>query len=251
MRRMARWLLIILALWAAIYLPALGSLEIKGEEGRRILPAVSMLETGNYLVPQIGSEPYLRKPPLINWVVAASFKIFGLRNEWTARLPSALCVLAVAIAFIAVARASLGENGSLIAAIIWLTNFGIIEKGRLIEIEALYVSLFALGFICWLSWWEQRRSQWLTWTVPFIFLGLGLLAKGSASSHFFLRDCYRDLVAHEKTARTFRTCALSRNRHHAGNLCGMGHSLSANDGGGKRRACLVAPILGAARGREF
>ena len=50
MRRMARWLLIILALWAAIYLPALGSLEIKGEEGRRILPAVSMLETGNYLV---------------------------------------------------------------------------------------------------------------------------------------------------------------------------------------------------------
>ncbi len=185
MRRMARWLLIILALWAAIYLPALGSLEIKGEEGRRILPAVSMLETGNYLVPQIGSEPYLRKPPLINWVVAASFKIFGSRNEWTARLPSALCVLAVAIAFIAVARASLGENGSLIAAIIWLTNFGIIEKGRLIEIEALYVSLFALGFICWLSWWEQRRSQWLTWTVPFIFLGLGLLAKGPLHLIYF------------------------------------------------------------------
>ena len=185
MRRMARWLLIILALWAAIYLPALGSLEIKGEEGRRILPAVSMLETGNYLVPQIGSEPYLRKPPLINWIVAASFKVLGLRNEWTARLPSALCVLAVAIAFITIARASLGENGSLVAAIIWLTNFGIIEKGRLIEIEALYVSLFGLAIICWLSWWEQRRSQWLTWTVPFIFLGLGLLAKGPLHLIYF------------------------------------------------------------------
>ena len=194
---MQRRLLIVLALWAAIYLPALGSLEIKGEEGRRILPAIAMLESGNadhvgareifrsYVVPQIGSEPYLRKPPLINWIVAASFKLFGAHNEWTARLPSALCVLAVAIAFITIARASLGEIGSLVAAIIWLTNFGIVEKGRLIEIEALYVSLFALAFISWLNSWEQRRSSWRTWTVPFIFLGLGLLAKGPVHLVFF------------------------------------------------------------------
>src|SRR5205823_14705344 len=95
---MSRSLLIVLAIWAAIYLPALGSLEIKGEEGRRILPAVSMLETGNYVVPRVGSESYFSKPPLINWLVAASFKLFGQSNEWTARLPSALCVLSVALA---------------------------------------------------------------------------------------------------------------------------------------------------------
>jgi 4-amino-4-deoxy-L-arabinose transferase-like glycosyltransferase len=178
-------LLLVIALWAAVYLPALGTLEIKGEEGRRILPAVSMLETGNYLVPQIGSEPYLRKPPLVNWIVAASFKIFGAHNEWTARLPSALCVLVVAIFFLAIARKSLGEIGSLIGAVIWLTNFGIIEKGRLIEIEALYVTLFALAIISWLSWWQQRRSAWLVWIVPFIFLGLGLLAKGPVHLFFF------------------------------------------------------------------
>jgi 4-amino-4-deoxy-L-arabinose transferase-like glycosyltransferase len=171
--------------WAAIYLPGLGSLEIKGEEGRRILPAVTMLETGDYLVPQVGSEPYLRKPPLVNWLVAASFKLIGLRNEWTARLPSVLCVLAVALAFLTVARPALGPNGSFCAALIWLANFGIIEKGRLIEIEALYVSLFALALICWLSWWQQRRSTWLTWLVPWIFLGFGLLAKGPLHLFFF------------------------------------------------------------------
>jgi 4-amino-4-deoxy-L-arabinose transferase-like glycosyltransferase len=76
---------LVIACWAAIYLPALGSLEIKGEEGRRILPAVTMLDTGNYLVPQVGSEPYYRKPPLVNWLVAVSFKVTGARNEWTAR----------------------------------------------------------------------------------------------------------------------------------------------------------------------
>src|SRR5438874_2567703 len=106
MSRLANSLLVAVC-WAAIYLPALGSLEIKGEEGRRILPAITMLETGNWLVPHVGSEPYYRKPPLVNWLVAFSFCITGHRNEWTARLPSVLAVLAVAFGFITVARASL------------------------------------------------------------------------------------------------------------------------------------------------
>jgi 4-amino-4-deoxy-L-arabinose transferase-like glycosyltransferase len=178
-------LFLVFLCWAAIYLPGLGSLEIKGEEGRRILPAITMIDTGNYLVPQVGSEPYYRKPPLVNWLVAASFKLTGLRNEWTARLPSALCVLAVALSFLTVARSSLGANGSLIGALIWMANFGMIEKGRLIEIEALYVSLFGLALIFWLSWWRQRRSAWLTWIVPSIFLGLGVLAKGPLHLLFF------------------------------------------------------------------
>src|SRR5437016_7757988 len=175
-----RALFVVLLVWAAIYLPALGAIAIKEEEVRRILPAIRMLETGNYIVPQVGSNPYFRKPPLVNWLVAASFKIFGTRNEWTARLPSAISVLAVAIAFVTVARASLGPRGSTIAAIIWLTNIGIIEKGRLIEIEGLYASLFGLAIIFWLSFWDQRKSAWLIWIPACIFLGLGLLAKGPA-----------------------------------------------------------------------
>src|SRR5207237_9570887 len=122
--------LLVLAVWAVVYLPALGSLAVKGEEGRRILPAVRMLETGDYVVPQVGSNPFFRKPPLVNWLVAASFKIFGTRNEWTARLPSAVAVLAVAIAFVTVARASLGPRGLLVAGLIWLTNLGMVDKGR-------------------------------------------------------------------------------------------------------------------------
>src|SRR3954453_12582432 len=120
-------LLLVIAAWGAIYLPGLGTLEIKGEEGRRILTAVTMLQTGNYIVPQVGSDPYFSKPPLVNWLVAGSFRLFRARNEWTARLPSVLAVLAVAIAFVTVARGSLGPNGSLAAALIWLTNLGIVE----------------------------------------------------------------------------------------------------------------------------
>jgi 4-amino-4-deoxy-L-arabinose transferase-like glycosyltransferase len=176
---------VVLLVWALIYLPALGSIAIRGEEGRRLLPAIRMLETGNYIVPQIGSNPYYRKPPLVNWLVAASFKVFGARNEWTARLPSALAVLAVAIAFVTVARASLGPRGSTIAAVIWMTNIGMIEKGRLIEIEALYVSLCGLAIIFWLSFWVQKKSPWVIWIPASVFLGFGLLAKGPTHLVFF------------------------------------------------------------------
>ena len=193
-----RAIAVVILVWAIIYLPALGSIAIKGEEGRRILPAVRMLETGNYIVPQVGSNPYYRKPPLVNWLIAASFKLFGVRNEWTARLPSALLVLAVAIAFVTVARASLGVRASIIAAMIWLTNIGIIEKGRLIEIEALYVSLCGLAIILWLSFFLQKRSPWLIWLPASVFLGLGLLAKGPTHLLFFygvvvaVLACFKD-----------------------------------------------------------
>src|SRR6476620_12400883 len=116
---MRRGFLYVALVWALIYLPRLGSLELKSEEGRRVLPAVTMLETGNYIVPQVGSEPYLRKPPLVNWLVAASFKLSGTRNEWMARLPSVIAVLLVALAFITIAQRALGPKGSLAAAMMW------------------------------------------------------------------------------------------------------------------------------------
>ena len=182
---MGRSCFLTILVWALIYLPRLGTLELKSEEGRRVLPAVTMLEAGNYIVPQIGSEPYLRKPPLVNWLVAASFKLFRVRNEWTARLPSVLAVLAVALAFDSIAKRPLGPNGSLAAAMMWLTNFGLLEKGRMIEIEALYVSLTALAFILWLSWWSEPETNWFAWLGAGFFLGLALLAKGPLALLFF------------------------------------------------------------------
>ena len=197
---MGRSYLYVVLVWALIYLPRLGSLEFKSEEGRRVLPAVTMLETGNYIVPQIGSEPYLRKPPLVNWLVAGSFKLFRVRNEWAARLPSVIAVLAVALAFLTLTSRPigspptksgrnfefrLGSNGSLAAAMFWLTNFGLLEKGRMIEIEALYVSLTGLAFVVWLSWWNEPRRRWLAWILAGVLLGLALLAKGPLVLFFF------------------------------------------------------------------
>jgi hypothetical protein len=191
--------LVVLLVWAVIYLPALGSIAIKGEEGRRILPAIGMLHTGNYIVPEVGGNPYFRKPPLVNWLVAASFRIFGVRNEWTARLPSAVLVLAVAVAFVTVARTTLRPGGSIVAALIWMTNIGMIEKGRLIEIEALYISLSR-------AWAPGERSN---------------------PSHIFLRHRVCRGLAYERVAASYSPGAFRRASDHAGDLRGVGDSVLA------------------------
>ncbi len=205
---MWRSLGIIIAVWLVGYLAALGSSELRSEEGHRVLPAVEMLDGGDYIVPHIGGQPYLRKPPLINWLVAGSFRAFGARNEWTARLPSALSVLSVAVIFVIIGRRVLGETGALATSLAWLTNLGMLEKGRMIEIDALYVSLCALAFICWLVWWEERRSPWRTWVLPWIFLGLGLLAKGPSLLIFFYATVLAVLWSTRKLRELFHPAHL-------------------------------------------
>ena len=191
---------LVLLIWAAIYLPALGSLEIKGEEGRRLLPAVTMLDGGSWIVPQIGGVDYLSKPPLVNWLAAAAFEVESLfqgrgsRSEWAARAPSVLAVLALALTMTAALGGLLTPRGALFAAVCALTNLGLMEKGRLAEIEALYISLYGIALALWLGGWRDdtlradsgrppRHGR--TWTVPWVFLGLGLLTKGPLHLFFF------------------------------------------------------------------
>ncbi|MGB8170010.1 MAG: phospholipid carrier-dependent glycosyltransferase [Chthoniobacteraceae bacterium] len=173
--------LLVLVLWAGIYLPGLGSTELKGEEGRRILPAITMLETGNWLVPYVGGKPFLRKPPLVNWAIAVAFKLTGVRNEWTARMPSALCVLALALTIVGTSgRGWMNAETALVAAVMAMTQSGLLAKARFAgaEIEGIYAPLSGIAIVCWLAWWWRGKSPWLVWVVPGIFLGLASLAKG-------------------------------------------------------------------------
>src|SRR5437764_3593737 len=158
MSSVARNSLLVLVVWAALYLPFLGTSELRGEEGRRVIPAVEMLDSGDFLVPHIGGQPYLKKPPLVSWIIAGVFKVTGVRNEWTARLPSAVATLVAALFFVIGGRRVLGDCGALVAALAWLINLGLVQKGRVAEIEALYVALFAIAFILWLVAWQEGRS---------------------------------------------------------------------------------------------
>ena len=57
----------------------------------------AMAESGDWISPRLYSEPWLEKPPLLYWLIAAGWKL-GFRDEMAARFPiavSALLFLAV------------------------------------------------------------------------------------------------------------------------------------------------------------
>ncbi len=174
----------VLLLWAGVYLPGLGKLELQGEEGRRVLPGIEMLKNGNWVVPHIAGEPYLRKPPLMNWVTAVSQDLGG-RNERMARLPSALGVLLFAACLVWLCSKWLGPLGGLLAGVFAISNISMMEKGRLAEIEALYMVFTGLAVLWWLTAWVRGASLWIVWPLAGLFLGLGMLTKGPLHLVFF------------------------------------------------------------------
>src|SRR4030042_1252775 len=121
--------------WVAIYLPALGQPELKGEEGRRVLPAIAMLQTGDWLVPHVGGEAYYGKPPFVNWLVAGAFFLTGERNEQSARLPSVLLILTFVVLLIWLPGGWLSVDARIIGAIAFLTTIGMVAKVRRVKLE--------------------------------------------------------------------------------------------------------------------
>ena len=182
---LAQGLVITALIWAGIYLPGLGSVELKHEEPRRALPAVHMVASGDWLVPRVGEVPYLRKPPLLNWLIAEMFKLTGKESEWAVRFPSVLATLVLALGIGITSRRWVGSLGGLIASIFFLTNLAVLESGRLAELEAVYIALTGLALGIWLAQWYRGITGIRLWLWPAILLALGLLTKGPTHLIFF------------------------------------------------------------------
>jgi 4-amino-4-deoxy-L-arabinose transferase-like glycosyltransferase len=213
-RRPTRLQILVLTtvIWAGIYLPGLGSVELKHEEPRRALPAVHMLASGDWLVPRVGSVPFLRKPPMLQWLIAWSFFATGTRSEWAVRLPSALAVLALALAICRIGSYWLGPNGAFFAAILFLTNFAILETGRLAELEAVYVASSGIGLLSWIVAWLRGARGWGLWLLPALFLAFAMLTKGPTHLLFF----YGVIIPTLFFAKDLRTLS------HPAHWCGLG-----------------------------
>src|ERR1700730_4318288 len=58
--------------------------------------AKTMLTSGDWVTARIDGVLYLEKAPLIYWLIAISYKIFGV-TDWVARLPVALSAIALGL----------------------------------------------------------------------------------------------------------------------------------------------------------
>jgi 4-amino-4-deoxy-L-arabinose transferase-like glycosyltransferase len=75
-----------------------------------------MVADNNWITPTYDGENRYDKPILFYWLMAASYKMFGV-NEFSARFPSAISAFLLSVAVFLFARRFGGEQGALYAAI--------------------------------------------------------------------------------------------------------------------------------------
>lgn len=173
----ARHLLWLLILPAILLYPCTGFLLFEPDESRYAQIPAEMLAAGDWVVPRLQGEPYLDKPPLFYWLVAASYEIFGV-HDWAARLVPALAVHATMLLTYLLGRRSLGEPAAFHGALLLSLAPGFVSIGRLLVMDG---PLTLCVMTALLSLWEatehgRLRRGW--WTAASIACGLGVLTKG-------------------------------------------------------------------------
>ncbi len=139
--------------------------------------AREMFEGGNWVTLSWNSQPYFKKPPLLFWSVALSYRVFGV-SEWATRFPSVLCGVGSVLLVVLLGRQLYGRLAGLGAGLLLLTLYPFLTHGSrqsATDAPLLFCSLLAL-----FCFWSGRRSR--AWLVGVgVALGMGLLAKGVAA----------------------------------------------------------------------
>lgn len=167
------------ALVVVVYVYRLDFLPPRWEEPRRCIVAFEMIERGNFAVPTVYNELYSKKPPLQNWLIAlgAGFQTDRIR----VLIPRALTVLSVGLVSILLAWRARRSNlrWFWLAGLVYPTLGILVQYGRSGAIDPLFVLWTTSALLAFFTGLESRRP-WLTWVVPQLFVGLGVLTKGLA-----------------------------------------------------------------------
>jgi len=131
------------------------------------------------VTPHYDFIPRLDKPISYFWLVALSFRLFGL-SEWSARLPSALAAFACLSVTYALARAMFGRWAALWSALVLLTSIEFFALSRIVILDMLLTFFFSLA-LCAFSLGQRevvagRRK--LYFSLMYIALGAATLVKG-------------------------------------------------------------------------
>lgn len=110
------------------------------DEGRYSEIPREMLEKMDFITPTLNYVKYFEKPPLLYWMNALSFALFG-ENEFAARLPCALAGLLTILFTYWLGRELFNRRTGIIAALIIGTSTGFIPLAR-INLTDMPVTLF-------------------------------------------------------------------------------------------------------------
>ncbi len=138
---------------------ALGDLPLRDwDEGTRALVAREIYRTGNWLYPTFQGEPYLLKPPLMDWLIAFCYH-FGGVTEFTTRLPGAFfSACSVPLLYLVARELFIESLPALFSAGVYLTLLPVVRHGRLAMLDGMVVAFFLLLLVFLLK--SRSNSYW-------------------------------------------------------------------------------------------
>ena len=143
-------------------------------ESNYALTAKEMVQSGDWISPQIYGHYWYDKPIFYYWELALSYSLFGF-TEMASRLPAALLGIASLLFTYWFARHVYGEKVGWLSAIIlgtsvefWLLSKAVITDSTLFLFMSGAVAFFYLGYA------ENRKYYWLC----YVFAALATLTKG-------------------------------------------------------------------------
>jgi 4-amino-4-deoxy-L-arabinose transferase-like glycosyltransferase len=176
----------LLALVLVAYFWRGGELPLRGEEATRAQIAFEMVQRGDPIVPCHQGEPFLIRPPLQNWLIAASCLAFGNWDVWAVRFPSLVATLFTTLLIYGYSRSFLSRLGALAAAAAFATMADMFAMGRQAETEALFISLIGASLLLWHWGLVRRWPDTLTFALGYGFTALAMLTKGLQAPLYFV-----------------------------------------------------------------
>jgi 4-amino-4-deoxy-L-arabinose transferase-like glycosyltransferase len=139
--------------------------------------ARNMLTSGDYVTARLDGIPYLEKAPLIYWLIAGSFKVFGA-TDWAARIPMVLAAIALAWLTAAFGNWAFGARAGFYAGLCISTCFGLFLFTRILIPDVMLTGAIALSMWAFLRAIDEseRRPRWWAFVLA-ASLGTSLLFK--------------------------------------------------------------------------
>ncbi|WP_031258910.1 ArnT family glycosyltransferase, partial [Coprobacter fastidiosus] len=117
-------LLITISILTLIPFIGLTDFHTKGEP-REAIVAVSMLDSGNWILPENNGGDMAYKPPMFHWAIAVTSFLAGEVTEFTSRFPSALSAIIIALfTFLFYAKRT-NNNLAFLTSLLFLSAFEI------------------------------------------------------------------------------------------------------------------------------
>src|SRR5579863_5550600 len=139
--------------------------------------ARNMLTSGDWVTARLDGIPYLEKAPLIYWLMAGSFKIFGA-TDWAARIPMVLAAIALAWLTTAFGNWAFGRKAGFYAGLCISTCFGLFLFTRILIPDVMLTASIALSMWAFLRAIDESDPHQRWWAfVLAASLGTSLLFK--------------------------------------------------------------------------